>query len=75
VRLIKEKHVCLQLQNGNGSTRFSALGWSRGSNWALRCAELGLRRGSTVDITYRLKARDNPQFPGLELELIDLKPR
>ena len=75
VRLIKEKHVCLQLQNGDGSARFSALGWSRGSNWALRCAELGLQRGSTVDIAYRLKARDNPQFPGLELELIDLKPR
>jgi single-stranded-DNA-specific exonuclease len=75
VRSIKEKHVCLQLQNGDGTVRFSALGWSRGSNWALRCAELGLRRGSTVDIAYRVKDRDNPQFPGLELELIDLKPR
>jgi hypothetical protein len=28
-----------------------------------------------VDIAYRVKDRDNPQFPGLELELIDIKPR
>ncbi|MBN9615896.1 MAG: single-stranded-DNA-specific exonuclease RecJ [Acidobacteriales bacterium 59-55] len=74
VRLIKEKHVCLQLQNGDGAVRLSALGWSRNSNWARRCEELALHRGSTVDIAYRLKAGDNPQFPGLELELIDLKP-
>ncbi len=74
VRLIKEKHVCLQLQNGDGTVRLSALGWSRNSNWARRCEELALHRGSIVDIAYRLKAGDNPQFPGLELELIDLKP-
>jgi len=72
VRLIKEKHICLQLQGEGGAARFSALGWSRGSNWALRCAEMSLRCGSIVNIAYKLKARSNPQFPGLELELIDL---
>ncbi len=72
VRLIKEKHICLQLQGEGEAAQFSALGWSRGSNWALRCAEMGLRRGSIVDIAYKLKAKTNPQFPGLELELIDL---
>lgn len=72
VRLIKEKHVCLELHQQGGSSRFSALGWSRGTNWATRCAEMGLQRGSTVDIAYRLKDKSNPQFPGLELELLDL---
>lgn len=72
VRLIKEKHICLQLQGEGEATQFSALGWSRGANWALRCSEMGLRRGSIVDIAYKLKAKSNPQFPGLELELIDL---
>ncbi|MEO6816286.1 MAG: single-stranded-DNA-specific exonuclease RecJ [Edaphobacter sp.] len=72
VRLIKEKHVCLQLCQDGGPTRFSALGWSRATDWPARCAAMGLQRGSVVDIAYRLKAGTNPQFPGLELELLDL---
>ena len=72
VRLIKDKHVCLQLCQNGGDVQFSALGWSRGTDWTVRCVEMGLRRGSMVDIAYRLKAKTNPQFPGLELELLDL---
>jgi single-stranded-DNA-specific exonuclease len=72
VRLIKEKHVCLQLQQSGGQAHFSALGWSRTTDWVVRCAEMGLRKGSIVDIAYRLKAKANPQFPGLELELLSL---
>jgi len=33
---------------------------------------MALQRGSIVDIAYRLKPKTNPQFPGLELELLDL---
>ena len=73
VRLIKEKHVCLQLQREGETVRFSALGWSRSLNWAEHCQELGLRQGSRIDIAYRLKAKTNPQFPGLELEMVDLR--
>lgn len=72
VRLIKEKHICLQLSQDGGPTRFSALGWSRGLDWPARCAEMRLGRGSVVDIAYRLKGSSNPQFPGLELELLAL---
>lgn len=71
VRVIKEKHVCLQLCQG-GVAGFSALGWSRGTEWPVRCSEMGLERGSVVDIAYRLKNKANSQFPGLELELVDL---
>jgi single-stranded-DNA-specific exonuclease len=72
VRLIKERHVCLQLCQDDSPARFSALGWTRATDWPSRCAELSLRRGSVVDIAYRLKSANNPQFPGLELELLDL---
>jgi len=72
MRLIKEKHVCLQLCQDGTRTQFSALGWNRGTDWPSRCAEMSLRRGSVVDVAYRLKAGTNPQFPGLELELLDL---
>lgn len=72
VRLIKEKHICLQLCHEGEMARFSALGWSRATDWAVRCAEMGLQRGSVVNIAYRLKCATNPQFPGLELELLDI---
>jgi single-stranded-DNA-specific exonuclease len=73
VRFIKEKHICLQLQGAGETKRFSALGWSRGNDWPARCRQMALDQGSIVDISYRLKAKDNPQFPGLELELVDLR--
>jgi single-stranded-DNA-specific exonuclease len=73
VRFIKEKHICLQLQPHGETLRFSALGWSRTTDWPARCAEMALSTGSLVDVAYRLKAKTNPQFPGLELELVDLR--
>jgi len=72
VRIIKERHVCLQVTNGEA--RFSALGWSRGcTEWTSECREMGLAAGGRVDLAYRLKAKTNPYYPGLELELIDLR--
>jgi single-stranded-DNA-specific exonuclease len=73
VRLIKEKHVCLQLEKPGEAVRFSALGWSRGIDWPARCSEMGLDKGSQIDIAYRLKTKSNPQFPGLELELVEIR--
>jgi single-stranded-DNA-specific exonuclease len=73
VRLIKEKHVCLQLEKAGETLRFSALGWSRGFDWPARCSDMALDKGSLIDVAYRLKAKNNPQFPGLELELVDIR--
>jgi single-stranded-DNA-specific exonuclease len=73
VRFIKEKHVCLQLEKAGEHARFSALGWSRGVNWPARCTELSLEKGSRIDVAYRLKSKNNPQFPGLELELVSIQ--
>ena len=73
VRLIKEKHICLQLEKAGEPLRFSALGWSRGIDWPARCTEMALDKGSRIDVAYRLKTKTNPQFPGLELELVDIR--
>ena len=73
IRLIKEKHICLQLEQAGDTLRFSALGWSRSIDWPARCAEMALEKGSLVDVAYRLKAKTNPQFPGLDLELVDIQ--
>jgi single-stranded-DNA-specific exonuclease len=73
VRYIKERHICLQLEKSGQPLRFSALGWSRATEWPTRCAEMGLDQGSQIDAAFRLKAKTNPQFPGLELELVDIR--
>jgi len=73
VRFIKERHICLQLEKAGETLRFSALGWNRGIDWPVRCAEMALDKGSLIDAAYRLKAKTNPQFPGLELELVDVR--
>jgi len=73
VRIIKERHVCLEVTNGEA--RFSVLGWSRGGiEWTSQCRDMGIAAGGRVDLAYRLKAKTNPYYPGLELELIDLRP-
>jgi single-stranded-DNA-specific exonuclease len=74
VRFIKEKHICLQLEKAGSPERFSALGWSRTIDWPARCVEMALDQGSLIDVAYRLKAKTNPQFPGLELELVAVQP-
>jgi single-stranded-DNA-specific exonuclease len=73
VRFIKEKHVCLQLEKAGETLRFSALGWSRSFDWPARCTEMKLDKGSLIDVAYRLKTKSNPQFQGLELELVDIR--
>jgi single-stranded-DNA-specific exonuclease len=73
VRFIKERHICLQLEKAGETVRFSALGWSRNIDWPARCSEMALDKGSLIDAAYRLKTKSNLQFPGLELELVDIR--
>jgi single-stranded-DNA-specific exonuclease len=78
VRLIQEKHVCLQLAESPGSAAcMPALGWSNGAtNWAELCDRLELGPGSKVDVLYRLRRNTGPyagpHFGGLEMELCGL---
>jgi single-stranded-DNA-specific exonuclease len=78
VRLIQEKHVCLQLAESAGSAAcMPALGWSNGgTNWAALCDRLELGAGSKVDVLYRLRCNTGPyagpHFGGLEMELCGL---
>jgi single-stranded-DNA-specific exonuclease len=83
VRLIQEKHLCLQLadlraQRQTGQPAISALGWSRGpTNWSEKSAALSLAQDSRIDILYRVRQRTgiyaNPHFGGLELDICDMR--
>ena len=73
VRLIQEKHVCLQLTQrvighedgvkpgGRTIPAIQALGWSRGPNdWAAICSRLGLIQGTMIDLLYRIRRNTGP---------------
>jgi single-stranded-DNA-specific exonuclease len=59
---MKEKHVRLRVNQGS---TFSAVGW----NLAERVRELNLGPDSIVDLAWRLRENDHPEFGGLELEI------
>jgi single-stranded-DNA-specific exonuclease len=73
VRIIQDKHICLTLAHGDDKTTVSAIGWTRRIDWRQICSTLALQPGSRVDIAFRLKEKFNPRFPGLDLELVDLR--
>ncbi len=46
-----------------------AVGW----NLAERAMELRLGQGSLIDLAYRIRENDHPDFGGLEMEIVGLR--
>ena len=46
-----------------------AVGW----NLAERAMELRLEPGSRIDVAYRIRENDHPDFGGLEIEIMGMK--
>jgi single-stranded-DNA-specific exonuclease len=65
-RILKDCHIRLQLAAGNKT--IYALAW----RWAERVAAFGIAEGSIIDIAYRLRHNEHPQYGGVELEIEDL---
>jgi single-stranded-DNA-specific exonuclease len=69
VRLMKEKHIRIEVipleQTGIASGPIKAIGW----NLARRAEELHLQAGSIVDIAYKIRENDHPQYGGLQIEI------
>lgn len=68
-RVMKERHLRLALEGGPGGRNIAAVGW----NWAERAAQMGLVKGSVVNIAYHLRQNDHTDFGGLELEIVGLE--
>jgi single-stranded-DNA-specific exonuclease len=68
-RLIKDKHVRLQLAQGPRAITFPAIGW----HWAERVQSMGLQQDSVIHLAYKLRENEHPEFGGLELEIADIE--
>ena len=66
-QIMKEEHIRMRVRDDQ--TVMKALGW----RWAERVRALALDAGSRIDLAYRLRMNEHPDFGGLELEIVDLR--
>jgi single-stranded-DNA-specific exonuclease len=77
VRLMKERHIRLELAHPSGPPlrtagaggAIRAIGW----DMAFRAAELQLAQGSGIDVAYRIRENDHPDFGGIEVEIAGME--
>ncbi|MFP5234506.1 MAG: single-stranded-DNA-specific exonuclease RecJ [Acidobacteriota bacterium] len=70
-RVMKDRHIRLELAQDNSPVRgaIRCVGW----DWAARCSEMQLELGSLVDVAYRIRENDHPQYGGIEIEIAGLR--
>src|ERR1019366_4945821 len=70
--LSKDRHIRLELlqEPSTSAGVMRAVGW----DWAGRTAALGLTQGSLVDVAYRVRENDHPEYGGIEIEVSGLRP-
>jgi single-stranded-DNA-specific exonuclease len=83
-RIMKDRHIRLELAQEpaspaslehsqalpGSSSAIRAVGW----NLAARADALGLAQGSLIDIAYRVRENDHPQYGGLEVDIAGIEP-
>ena len=89
-RIMKARHLALELTqdsttsfappphassaslptSAQPTSSIRAVGW----NLAERAMELHLEQGSRIDVAYRIRENDHPDFGGLEVEIMGLQP-
>lgn len=79
-RVMKDRHIRLELVQEPpewsthsihvASSSIRAVGW----DLAMRVAELSLTAGSVIDVAYRIRENDHPDFGGLEIEICGIQP-
>ena len=77
-RLMKERHIRLELAQESvqpaplpgSSGALRAVGWGL----AAQAAEMNLAQGSIIDLAYRIRENDHPQYGGLEVEIAGMAP-
>jgi single-stranded-DNA-specific exonuclease len=73
-RVMKDRHIRLELTpESNASVRPSGLTRALGWDWAGRCMDLQLCQGSVIDLAYRIRENDHPDFGGIEVEICGIR--
>jgi single-stranded-DNA-specific exonuclease len=77
LRVMKERHIRLDLAQGlsPSASQGISFGAIRAVGWdmAFRAAELGLHEGSRIDLAYRIRENDHPDYGGIEVEIAGME--
>ena len=73
-RVMKDRHIALELRQENhglaaGTATMRCVGW----DWASRCMDLKLEPGSLIDVAYKIRNNDHPEYGGIETELAGIR--
>jgi single-stranded-DNA-specific exonuclease len=84
-RVMKDRHLRLELAQEPNRSIVSPLGQKpvdagsgraiRAVGWSLaaHAAQLGLAQGSLIDLAYRIRENDHPEYGGLEVEIAGIE--
>jgi single-stranded-DNA-specific exonuclease len=74
-RIMKERHIRLELTQDSALSQAGSSAVMRGVGWdlAARAAALRLQQGSLVDLAYRIRENDHPEYGGLEVEIAGIR--
>jgi single-stranded-DNA-specific exonuclease len=70
---MKERHIRLELAQESALATSSAAMRAVGWDLAGRVAALKLAQGSLIDVAYRIRENDHPQYGGLEVEIAGIR--
>jgi single-stranded-DNA-specific exonuclease len=74
LKVIKERHLRLTVEDADDGIRFGGMAWSRRTDWAAESRSGGWAEGDLVDLAYRLHRNWHPDFGGWELDIVAIRP-
>ncbi len=74
LRVIKERHLRVAVEDAEDGVRFGGMAWSRRTDWAATAENEGWAPGDLMDLAYRLRKNWHPDFGGWELEIVAMRP-
>jgi len=74
LKIIKERHLRLTVEDTEDGVRFGGMAWSRRTDWAAQSRADGWAEGDLIDLAYRLRRNWHPDFGGWELEIVAIRP-
>jgi len=73
LKVIKDRHLRLSVEDPTDGSRFGGMAWSRRTDWAARSRLEDWKEGDLLDLAYRLHRNWHPDFGGWELSVVAMR--
>jgi single-stranded-DNA-specific exonuclease len=72
-RVVKERHLRLQVEDDDSGQCIGGMAWARQTDWAAEAQRESWKQGDQLDLAYRLRHNWHPDFGGWELEIVSMR--